>query len=164
MKASSPQKYSEPLMEMFLRIKHPTLDTAEITKTLGLEPEECINAGTTASKSGVQRLHSESYWIAELEVPNLTEMGSSFLGPSGADIFSQPGKMELRNVIGATECDIHILGWLKRLQSKHAFFKAIDKAGGSVTLLIQRNDRSSPLSIRRALGKLDEFGIALEID
>jgi hypothetical protein len=167
MKTSSSRKLSQPLMEMFLRIKHPTLDPDTITETLGLEPEECIKAGTTASKTGSRRLHSESYWIADLTVPSLAEMARWELDAPEAftrGVFPQQGRVELKQLVGATEYDFFILGWLRRLESKQAFFNEVNQAGGSATLLIQRNDENAPISLRKSLRKLDELGIGLEID
>lgn len=169
MKTSSSRKLDQPLMEMFLRIKHPSLDPDTITETLGLEPEECIKVGTSASKSGGRRLHSESYWIADLTVPSLAELArwegeSPGVTRLSGGVFSQQARIELKQLLDATEHDFLILGWLKRFENKQAFFKELNQAGGSATLLIQRNDQSIPISLRRSLGELDALGIGVEID
>ena len=168
MKTSSSRKLEQPLMEMFLRIKHPTLDPDTITETLGLEPEECIKAGTTASKTGGRRLHCESYWIAELTVPSPAEMAHWETGAPGAQlaggISAQQSRVEAKHLLNATEYDFLILGWLKRLEGKQAFFAELDRGGGSATLLVQRQDQSAPISLRGSLGKLAALGIGLEID
>lgn len=167
MKTSSSRKLDQPLMEMFLRIKHPTLDPDTITETLGLEPEECIKVGTSASKTGGRRLHSESYWIADLTVPSLAELARWEADTPGSRLtatFPQQNRAEIKHLIGATEYDFFILGWLKRLEGQQPFFQELNQSGGSATLLIQRNDANAPVSLRKSLGRLDALGIGLEID
>lgn len=166
MKTSSSRKLDQPLMEMFLRIKHPTLDPDTITETLGLEPEECIKAGTTASKTGSRRLHCESYWIADLTVPSFADLARWTLDApeSGMVGLAPQNRSESKHLLGGTEYDFLILSWLRRLETKRAFFEELDQSGGSATLLIQRNDQNAPISLRRSLGRLDALGIALEID
>jgi hypothetical protein len=167
MKTSSSRKLDQPLMEMFLRIKHPTLDPDTITETLGLEPEECIKVGTTASKTGGRRLHSESYWIADLTVPSLSDLTRWEIDISGSQLtaaFPQQSRAEVKHLLNATEYDFFILGWLKRLEGKRSFFEELNQSGGSATLLIQRNDQNAPVSLRRSLARLDALGIGIEID
>lgn len=168
MKTSTSRRLDQPLMEMFLRIKHPTMDPDAITETLGLEPEECIKVGTTASKSGGRSLHSESYWIADLTVPSHAELArwesdAPEVRLSG-DFPRRGGRAEIKQLLGATEYDFYILGWLRRLEGKQEFFSELLQAGGSATLLIQRNDQSAPVSLRKSLGQLEALGIGLEID
>jgi len=51
-----------------LRIRHPSIDPAEITRTLGIEPQHSFKAGETRRAPQGQRLegsYRESYWIGE---------------------------------------------------------------------------------------------------
>ena len=55
--------------QLSLRIKHPSMDPADISKELGIEPEHSFRAGQPRhSKSGVApaTVHTESYWLAAL--------------------------------------------------------------------------------------------------
>jgi len=55
--------------QLSLRIKHPSMDPAYISKELGIEPEHSFRAGQSRrSKSGVApaAVHTESYWLAPL--------------------------------------------------------------------------------------------------
>jgi len=55
--------------QLSLRIKHPSMDPANISKELGIEPEHSFRAGQSRpSKTGVARtaVHTESYWLAPL--------------------------------------------------------------------------------------------------
>src|SRR5271169_6636235 len=52
-----------------LRIKHPSVDPADISKELGIEPEHSFRAGQPRhSKSGLvtTAVYTESYWLAPL--------------------------------------------------------------------------------------------------
>jgi hypothetical protein len=51
-----------------LRIRHPAIDPAEITQTLGIEPQHSWKAGESRRAAQGQRLegsYRESYWIGE---------------------------------------------------------------------------------------------------
>jgi Domain of unknown function (DUF4279) len=51
-----------------LRIRHPAIDPAEITRTLGIEPQHSWKAGEGRRAAQGQRLegsYRESYWIGE---------------------------------------------------------------------------------------------------
>jgi hypothetical protein len=55
--------------QLSLRIKHPSMDPANISKELGIEPEHSFRAGQSRrSKTGVAAaaVHTESYWLAPL--------------------------------------------------------------------------------------------------
>jgi hypothetical protein len=58
-----------PAFQLSLRIKHPSIDPADISKELGIEPEHSFRAGQPRhSKSRVApaAVHNESYWLAAL--------------------------------------------------------------------------------------------------
>jgi hypothetical protein len=59
-----------PPFQLSLRIKHPSIDPADISKEFGIEPEHSFRAGQPRhSKSGVApaALYNESYWLAALD-------------------------------------------------------------------------------------------------
>jgi hypothetical protein len=60
----------QPLpFQLSLRIKHPSMDPADISKELGIEPEHSFRAGQPRhSKSGLgaAAVHASSYWLAPL--------------------------------------------------------------------------------------------------
>ena len=60
----------QPLpFQLSLRIKHPSIDPAIISKGLGIEAEHSFRAGESRrSKTGVApaTVHTESYWLAPL--------------------------------------------------------------------------------------------------
>lgn len=59
-----------PPFQLSLRIKHPSMDPALISKELRIEPEHSFRAGQPrSSKSGIApaSVHTESYWLAALD-------------------------------------------------------------------------------------------------
>ena len=57
-----------------LRVRHPNLDPAELTKTLRVEPEHCWKAGDPrVSQTGqpIGGQHRDSYWSAPLPVESV---------------------------------------------------------------------------------------------
>jgi hypothetical protein len=75
MRENAPHDAMTRRLQILLRIKHPALDPGEITQTLKIEPEETIARGPSVSR-GVRRLHSESYWLAELSFPSRAELAA----------------------------------------------------------------------------------------
>lgn len=161
-----PQQQREPDgPQLFLRIRHPTLDPREITRALAIEPIQTLACGSSV-EGAVRRLHTESYWIAELPTASMHELLARYR--SGAREISMLAfnKEELPGLIGGSEWDHRILLQLKELQADkpRALLQQIIRDGGSVTLLVERGERRSPFVIKRALAKLAELGIELEID
>lgn len=123
------------------------MDPREITDTLAIEPLQTLACGSSV-EGAVRRLHTESYWIAQLEPALELE------------------KEDLLALGGGSEWDTRILLQLKELQAAkpRALLQQIIREGGSVALLVDRGEQRSPFVIKRALAKLAELGIELEID
>lgn len=166
MKARPQSKQDLDTPQLFLRIRHPAMDPAEITRTLAIEPIETIAAGAV-TESGVRRLHSESYWIAQLPVASLHELAERY---RAGGMTLQPtlsvNKEELVALVGASEWDVRILVQLKELEADahRKFIQRVIGEGGSVALLVSRGDQRAPFVIKRALPKLAQLGIELEVD
>src|SRR5258708_21000818 len=77
-----------PPFQLSLRIRHPSMDPADISKKLGIEPEHAFRAGQPRhSTSGlVPAIHTESYWLAPLDP------ASWFGNPS---FFAEPLKLAI---------------------------------------------------------------------
>lgn len=150
---------------LFLRIKHPTMDPREITHALAIEPTQTITAGLAVS-AGVRRMHSESYWIAQLPSASMRELTENYR--AGIQNFSLSGlkKEELLALGSATEWDVRIILRLKEfeIEPRRAFLQKIIREGGSVALLVDRGEERSPFVIKRALARLAQLGIDLEVD
>lgn len=150
-------------LQIFLRIKHSSLDPAEITQNLDMQPEQTIAAGANVSSTGVRRLHNETYWIARLPSISTAELVGRFSETALEDFAPRMRKEELVQLIGASEHDMRILLRLKRFEANQDFFDRINREGGSVTLIVDRDDPDQPVVLRHALKKLVALGIALEI-
>lgn len=161
-RSQQPQPAEE--LQIFIRIKHPSLDPTEITRNLDMQPEQTIAAGANISSTGVRRLHNETYWIARLPSITTAELVGHVRDNPFEDFASMLRKEELIGLIGASEHDMRILLRLKRFESNQDFFDRINRDGGSVTLIVDRGDPDQPVVLKHALKKLVTLGIALEID
>lgn len=151
-------------LQLFLRIKHPSLDPAEISQTLDIDPAQAIAAGSDVSSTGVRRLHSESYWIAQLATTAIRELVERFREGLGTEEIVSVGKDDLLAMMGATGHDSRIMFRLKPFEAHKEFFERINSEGGSVTLIVDRGDSVEPVVLKRALAKLAELGMTLEVD
>lgn len=163
MKSAIASKQDSAPIELFLRIKHPSMDPADITAAFGIEPEHTVHAGPAASRSGARRLHSESYWLARLESQGLQEKIRHLRSLSPQTAMSSLTKEKLSQMRESTQYDMYIVGALLSLAANKTFLLELNREG-STTLLVQREDRSVPLALRTSLSLLSELGIALEID
>jgi hypothetical protein len=111
----------------------------------------------------VQRLHSECYWLGRLPTRTLQQMLLGVRTLSAPDTFPTFTKEKLLELRHATQYDNWVLDALQPLTAKKEFLQQLSKQG-SIALLIQRQDQSSPLSLRASLARLAELGITLEID
>lgn len=75
MKPQALPKNSEPAFELAIRIRHPSMDPAELTRELGLEPTHTFRAGQPREARGAHAaasLHTESYWLATIDLGSWT--------------------------------------------------------------------------------------------
>lgn len=165
MTARPQQQPDSEAPELFLRIRHPSMDPREITRALAIEPIETVACGSSL-QGAVRRLHSESYWIAQLPMSSMHELVAKYRG--GVRDLSQLkiDKEDFLTLAGGTEWDTRILLQLKELEAEQprAFLQQILREGGSVALLVDRGEQRSPFAAKRCLAKLAELGIELEID
>lgn len=165
MKARSQPKQNLDTPQLFLRVRHPAMDPAEITRMLDIEPIETIAAGAV-TESGVRRLHSESYWIAQLPTDSMHELAEKYRAGMSLLPTMSVNKEELLTLVGASEWDVRILTKLKELETdmNREFIQRITGEGGSVGLLVSRGEQRAPFVIKRSLAKLAQLGIELEVD
>jgi hypothetical protein len=143
------REVSEPAptpIQMSLRIRHPAIDPAEISKALGLEPEHCFKAGDTRSaraKSGHAGRHTQTYWLAPVTAEAWPDpIEPAFLaaivarGPkpnyavSTQDLQATTRDLRSRSVEGL------LLHFLQRLNAHHSFLQRIQAEGGDVSLIM----------------------------
>ena len=192
MKTNTVRKVDSSRVQLFLRIKHPSLDPATISNAIGIEPEHAVRAGESISAKGKPALHSESYWIAQLSTPvfpvsiaaeALQDYRALLSTSSVAEkiklqtlyferhahtlqgLSKGLSKEQLIALIGASPIELMIVPWLRKWAACREFLASINAAGGSVTLVIQLRNVEPPLRIRPTLARqLADAGIELEID
>jgi hypothetical protein len=97
-----------------LRIRHPQIDPAEITRILGIQPQDDWRAGDLRQDFAgdeIGTLHAESYWMGRL--------------------LSEP--MVARDQLTVESQLIHTLGTLRRC---FGFLERLKAEGGSAELLV----------------------------
>lgn len=127
-----------------LRMRHPRIDPAAITQTLGIRPQHTWQSGTPRvgpAGESLDGLYRESYWMARLmETPQLS------------------GQVSVEAVLRDT---------LANLRRSQAFLERIQAEGGVTELHVSLFARASfslelPASTLALLGRLG-VGVALEI-
>ena len=127
-----------------LRMRHPRIDPATITQTLGIKPQHTWQSGTPRvgpAGESLDGLYRESYWMARLmESPQLS------------------GQVSVEAVLRDT---------LANLRRSQAFLERIQAEGGVTELHVSLFARASfslelPASTLALLGRLG-VGVALEI-
>ena len=127
-----------------LRMRHPRIDPATITQTLGIKPQHTWQSGTPRvgpEGESLEGLYRESYWMARLmETPQLS------------------GQVSVGAVLRDT---------LANLRRSQAFLERIQAEGGVTELHVSLFARANfslelPASTLALLGRLG-VGVALEI-
>jgi Domain of unknown function (DUF4279) len=127
-----------------LRMRHPRIDPATITQTLGIKPQHTWQSGTPRigpAGESLEGLYHESYWMARLmEIPQLS------------------GQVSVEQVLRET---------LANLRRSQAFLERIQAEGGVTELHVSLFARANfslelPPSTLALLGRLG-VGVALDI-
>jgi len=134
MKAKKASKSQPPPFELSLRVRHPSMDPADLSRELGFEPTHSFRAGEPRQpRSGVMpaSVYGESYWLGALD-PTFWPIDTWFSGLSNPE-------QARRNL---DEAAARSLGWAlslsaRRFASTHAaLFERIRVDGGQVSLLV----------------------------
>lgn len=127
-----------------LRVRHPAIDPAEITATLGIQPQHTWRAGQPRCDAAGEELggaHHDSYWMGRLmDEPELSSDGVSVEGV--------------------------ILKTLTHLRRAQSFLEQVNAEGGVAELLVSlyaRNDFRLELP-SEALTLLGRMHLAVAID
>jgi hypothetical protein len=142
----------------FLRVRHPSIDPAEITTTLGLTPVHAWAAGSAREAAVGERTrgaHPDTYWLAPLG-----EQGMSREREAVAGKFAWP-------LLQALPLDTFLAGQVRVLMTHKAFFARLKDTGGSCELMIaisasERWGVELPPALLRALAELS-IGLSIEV-
>ncbi len=146
--------------ELSLRIRHPSMDPAELSRELGLEAEHSFRVGEPRrSRSGVTSLHGESYWLGTLD-PASWPADAWFTGFSKLDLA----------VKGLRKTVKWNLGWALSLSARRflrakALFERIRLDGGQACLLVALSPAVESFSLAPEVNRIfANLGITLEFD
>lgn len=153
-----------PPFQLSLRIKHPSLDPADISKEFGIEPEHSFRAGQPRqSKSGLvpAAVHTESYWLAPLNPASWFD-NPSFAEPLKLAIVQQHIDAAIaRNLTGALAL------CAARFNKAHAaLLQTIRSGGGEISLLVTLSPAAvNTFSLLPQVSRMfGELGITLEFE
>jgi len=161
------RKVAEPDLRPFqfsLRIRHPSIDPAELSREFGVEPEHAYRAGDQRALRSVAAqptVHTESYWLASLD-PFDWPQDTSFPGHARLQLVME----HLRQA--ATDS----FGWALSLSAGqflrlHAdLLRRIASEGGQVTLLValSASEVGSFTLMPEVSRILGDLGIAVEFE
>jgi hypothetical protein len=153
-----------PSFELSLRIRHPFMDPAVLSRELGLEPECSFRVGDPRSPQGDPApvtVHAESYWLAVLD-PSSWLVDLSFAARS-----TSARAHRNMGVAVARSLDLALSLSAMRLRSAHAvLLNQISSEGGQASLLIALFPSvTSGFSLTPDVSRIfSELGIALEFE
>ena len=141
--------------QLSLRVRHPSIDPAVISRELQIEPEHSFRAGEPrdASRSlTVAPVHVDSYWLATLDLEKL------LLGMTETALVHEITRHTQTIAVGALEPALTILA-ASVLRPHAEFFRRIQSEGGEVRLIVAvsaRKTRGFTLTphLSRALSEL----------
>jgi len=181
MEARKLSKSKSDPFQVSLRIRHPTMDPAEISRALQFEPEHCFKAGEArpAVEGTMHLRHTQTYWLAPVSVEGLKRDEPSFLQYFADKAFGQTLQepaahleamqerlKSLKESYGPVSLEGQLFSLLARLNTQHEFLQRVRAEGGDISILVvmvRREARSFTMSeaIARFLAKL---GIAVEFE
>jgi hypothetical protein len=156
---SDPQPF-----QLSLRIRHPSIDPAELSRELEIEAEHSYRAGDPRPlRSGIApaSLHAESYWLGALD-PVKWPPDISFPGHPKLQIAAE----HLRSM-ATNSFSVALSMSTTRFFSKHAtLLRRISSEGGQISLLVTLSASavgsfSLMPEVSRAFG---ELGITVEFE
>jgi hypothetical protein len=152
-----------PAFQLSLRIRHPSIDPALLSRELAIDPEHSFRAGEprlSSSGRAPATVHAQTYWLG-------------ILNPALWLDLSFPGRPKL----AVTEKHLHMgleqrLGWAlslsaARFRSKHAsLLRSIAADGGQVSVIVALSAVAvGSLSLTpEVAGTFSDLGITIEFE
>lgn len=158
-----------PAFELAIRIRHPSLDPADISRELRLEPEHSFRAGDPrSSSSGIAAtsVHAESYWLSHIDTARLPPAGLFNEQLGVRRMGGQPAEERLR-AITADSLGMALSSFVMLFLGSHReFLRRVKNEGGEVSLLVEVSTKSVPgfkLAPQVSRG-LSDLGITVEFE
>ncbi len=132
--------------ELVLRVRHPSMDPAEISRVLQIDAEHCFKAGdlrrasndtTAVRRAAGPSVHSETYWLATLNPGSWPadlsygELTSSYATARSGETVNEMAKMIMGRALAVCAS--------RSLRPHAEFFRRIQDEGGQVGLLVEVN-------------------------
>jgi hypothetical protein len=155
------QEHSPPF-QISLRIRHPSIDPAAISRELRLDAEYSFKVGEpreSGSGMAATALHSESYWLG-----SLGSIASSLSGFSGTRANVARERLQAATVESLTlALDALIVGFMR---THSEFIRRIQSEEGQVSLLVELSTRAlSGFALSPQFSRtISDLGIAIEFD
>src|SRR5258706_10258400 len=150
---------------MSLRVRHPAIDPAEISRALGLEPVHAFKAGelrAPRSNLSAPSAHSESYWLATLQTLTAppSQRSPADSSPSRAEVVFE----RIRSQMGTLGLALNFFlsGFARRHEE---FLRTVQREGGQVTLLVEVAGGACGFAITPEMSRmLEKTGITIEFE
>ena len=161
MEARKLSKLGPELFQLSLRIRHPSLDPADLSRELRIEAEHSFRAGDPRpSRSGLApaSVHAESYWLAALNPANWIRLPLE-------DPRLEPAQQGLGAMVSRSRGSALALS--ARFLSLHAeMLQRIRAEGGQISLLVAvPTVEVSSFSLAPEVSRIfAELGVALEFE
>jgi hypothetical protein len=157
-----PQSQRLPF-ELSLRIRHPSMDPADLSRELGLDAKHSFRAGEPRQiRSGVTSasVHGESYWLGTLD-PTSWPGDNWFSGFAKLEIAQKEiGKAVTRSLGSALS-----LGATRFLRANAALLERIRIEGGQISLLVALSPVAVDFSLTPEVSRVfSELGITIEFE
>jgi hypothetical protein len=153
--------------QLSLHIRHPALDPQEISREMQWQPVESFAVGQPCKSSAgiglAKRLHSESYWVATLDVQFFARHRPTGLGESGTGLSTEMTEEIFRRIATSESPEQFVTLACSSLLRHTNFFQRVRSTGGSAKLIVTMAEptlRLSPEVSRR----LADLGITLDAE
>jgi hypothetical protein len=157
-------KAASDLFQLSLRIRHPSIDPAEISRELGLEADHSFRAGEPrrpASTLGSAAVHTQSYWLARMD-PSMWPGDPDILPAAIQGALLVSGREQLW--IGTPEVALTMCSAIL-VRNHAAFVRRIQSEGGDVSLLLELSPDIRGFTLTPAVSRaLSELGIAIDFE
>jgi hypothetical protein len=159
--------------ELALRIRHPSMDPALITRELRLSPEHSFKAGEPReSSSGIAAaaVHCESYWLASLnpnEWPAEQLADFDFPRRAHAGAATTPVPKERLRTVAVTSVGMALSLSTSHFLRTHAdFLRRIQTEGGDVALIVEMPPSAAQsFTLTPQVSKvLADYGVSIDFE
>lgn len=143
-----------------LRVRHPSMDPADLSEAFSIEPEYSYRAGsvrTSRTSRTTASVHSESYWLGELT--------PSELAP-GVPPFQDPHVQRQLTAARASLSWALSLTCMRFLKTHADLLRNIRSEGGEITLLVTIcNGDIGPFTLMPEVSRVfGDLGVAIEFE